>query len=208
MVEEDKSPDEMAEELIDAIDEEADQDYVKDGLTPKEKEVHTKRAEERARKAQELRKQLRKRQLGILRYRWPAIILFMGGLLAILSEFLQVMTRDEYVPADVGFYNFIEAFSRTLESGSFGAVYLFPIVAGVLMIILSFFAYTNPKTTWLSLVPALLMAMSGGTVYFLITFAVTVQQDLTGHIYGTAVPISMFIVALLCLIAVWMREKE
>jgi hypothetical protein len=203
MVDEDGTPEDMAEELIDAVDEEADEGHIEDGLTKKEREIQTKRETEREKKARELRKQLRMRQLGILRYRWPALMLILGGLLSITSEFLQVMTRDEFVPAEVGFYNFLEAFTKTG-----GIIYIFPIVAGVFMIILSYFAYTTPKLTWLAIIPAIMMAMSGGTVYFLITFAVTVDPTLTDHIYGTGVPISMFIAALIAILAVWMRERE
>ena len=85
---------------------------------------------------------------------------------------------------------------------------MFPLVAGAFMIILSYYAYTRPKWTWLALIPALMMLMSGGTVYFLITFAVTVDPTLTDHIYATGVPLSMFIVALVAFIAIWMRERE
>jgi hypothetical protein len=203
MVNEEGTPEDMAEELIDAVDEEADEGHIEDGLTKKEREIQTKRETEREKKARELRKQLRMRQLGILRYRWPALMLILGGLLSITSEFLQVMTRDEFVPPEVGFYNFLEAFTITG-----GIIYIFPIVAGVFMIILSYFAYTTPKLTWLSIIPAIMMAMSGGTVYFLITFAVTADPTLTDHIYGTGVPISMFIAALIAILAVWMRERE
>lgn len=203
MVDDKDSPEDMAEELIDAIDEEAEEDHVDDGLTKKEREIQTKRETEREKKARELRKQLRMRQLGILRYKWPALMLILGGLLSISSEFLQVMTRDEFVPPEVGFFNFFEAFFRTG-----GAIYLFPLIAGAFMIILSYFAYTTPKLTWLAIIPAILMAMSGGTVYFLITFAVTADPTLTDHIYGTGVPISMFIAALIAILAIWMRERE
>ena len=89
-----------------------------------------------------------------------------------------------------------------------GVIYMFPLVAGIFMIVLSYFSYTTPRTTWLAIIPAILMAMSGGTVYFLITFAVTADPTLTDHIYGTGVPISMFIAALIALLAIWMRERE
>lgn len=203
MSDENDSPEEMAEELIDAIDDEVETDEVDDGLTKKERDIQRSREQERVKKAQELRKQLRKRQLGILKYKWPAAMLILGGVLSISSEFLQVMTRSAAVPAEVGFYNFVEAFLRTG-----GVIFLFPLIAGAFMIILSYFAYSRPKWTWLALIPALMMAMSGGTVYFLITFAVTADPGLTGEIYATGVPISMFIVAIVGLISIWMREKE
>ncbi len=203
MSDENDSPEEMAEELIDAIDDEAEGEEIDDGLTKREREIQKGRESERIKKAQELRKQLRKRQLGILKYKWPAAMLILGGLLSISSEFLQVMTRNEDVPPEVGFVNFVEAFQRTG-----GVIFLFPLIAGAFMIVLSYFAYSRPKWTWLALIPALMIAMSGGTVYFLITFAVTADPELTGDIYATGVPISMFIVAIVGLISIWMREKE
>jgi ATP/ADP translocase len=204
MSDENGTSEEMAEELVDALDEGADvEDDVGDGLTQRERHIQSSRERERLKKAQELRKQLRKRQLGILKYKWPAVLLILAGILSISTEFLQIMTRDEAVPTEVGFYNFFEAFQKTL-----GAIYLFPLIAGGIMIILSYYAYTRPKWTWLALIPALMMLMSGGTVYFLITFAVTADPSLTDHIYATGVPLSMFIAALVAFIAIWMRERE
>ena len=93
MFDEDYDSEEMADELIDAIDEEADSDAV-DGLTKREREIEVGRESERQRKAQELKKQLRRRQLGLINYRWPAIVLILGGIMAIMSQFLKVMERD------------------------------------------------------------------------------------------------------------------
>lgn len=194
---------EMAEELIDAIDEDASPDDVRDGLTKRERQIESKRMSERERKAEELRKQLRRRSLGLLNYRWPAMMLIFSGIMAIMSNFLQVMTRLEGVPPDVGFNTFIDAF---VLSG--GSIYLFPLIAGSFMIILSFFSYTNPKATWLALIPAMMMFMAGGSVYFLVTFAVTFQPELTGLIYATGVPISMILSGGIDLLAIYMREKE
>ncbi len=202
MNEENESTD-IAEELIDAVDEEAGPDDVRDGLTKRERQIESKRMSERERKAEELRKQLRKKSLGLLNYRWPAMMLIFSGIMAIMSNFLQVMTRLEGVPPDVGFNTFIDAF---ILSG--GSIYLFPIIAGSFMIILSFFSYTNPRATWLALIPAMMMFMAGGSVYFLVTFAVTFQPELTGLIYATGVPISMLLSGGIDLLAIYMREKE
>jgi hypothetical protein len=205
MDEDNSNSEDMAEELIDAIDDETDfEDDIEDGLTKKEREIEISRESERQRKAQELRKQLRKRQLGLLTYRWPAMTLIIGGLLAISTEFLEVMHREPGV--DVGFSTFPEAFFRT-----YGVVYLFPLIAGFFMILLSYFAYRNPRYTWLALIPAALMGMSGGTVLFLITFAVTPplgNPDLEGLIYATPAVLSMFIAAIIALLAVALKEKE
>ncbi|MFW9956682.1 MAG: hypothetical protein ACFFCT_01310 [Candidatus Odinarchaeota archaeon] len=200
---EDNESTDIAGELIDAIDEEAGPDEVRDGLTQRERQIESKRMSERERKAEELRKQLRRRSLGLLNYRWPAALLIFSGILAIMSNFLQVMTRLEGVPPEVGFNTFIDAF---MLSG--GVIYLFPIIAGLFMIILSYFSYTNPKATWLALIPALMLFMAGGSVYFLVTFAVSFQPELTGLIYATGVPLSMFIAGGIALIAIYMREKE
>jgi hypothetical protein len=187
----------------DAIDEETESNQARDGLTKNERKIETKRMSERERKAEELRKQLRKRNLGLLNYRWPASMLIFSGIMAIMSNFLQVMTRLAGVPPEVGFNTFIDAF---VLSG--GVIYLFPIIAGSFMIVLSYFSYNNPKATWLALIPALMLFMAGGTVYYLITFAVTAQPELTGLIYATGVPISMFIAGGIALLAIYMREKE
>lgn len=193
----------LAEELVDAIDENGDLDQEGDGLTKRERHIESKRMSDRERKAEELRKQLRKRNLGLLNYRWPATMLVFSGIMAIMSNFLQVMTRLEGVPSDVGFSTFIDAF---ILSG--GVIYLFPLIAGSFMIALSYFAYTKPKATWLALIPSLMLFMAGGTVYFLVTVAVSFQPELTGLIYATGVPISMFIAGGIALIAIYMREKE
>jgi hypothetical protein len=193
----------MAEDLIDAIDEGVDDNQIDDGLTKKEREIEASREAERQRKAQELKKQLRKRQLGILTYRWSAFVLIIGGLLAITTEFLQVMVRLPGVPPEVGFDTFIEGF---LRSG--GSIYLFPVIAGAFMIGLSYFAYRNPRATWLALIPAALLGMAGGTVYFLVTFAVTADPSLEGLIYASPTPLSMIIAGIIALLAIALKEKE
>jgi hypothetical protein len=203
MDEDSSNSEDMAEDLIDAIDDVSDEDDVGDGLTKKEREIDVSRETERQRKAQDLRKQLRRRQLGILTYRWPAFVLILGGFLAITTEFLQVMIREPGVPPEVGFNTFIDAL---LRSG--GVIYLFPVIGGVFMIVLSYFAYKNPRATWLALIPAAMLAMAGGTVYFLVTFAVTADPTLEGLIYASPTPISMIIAAVIALLAVALKEKE
>jgi len=203
MFDEDYDSEEMADELIDAIDEEADSDAV-DGLTKREREIEVGRESERQRKAQELKKQLRRRQLGLINYRWPAIVLILGGIMAIMSQFLKVMERDPLeIPPEVGFDTFIEAFMRTG-----GPIYLFPVISGVFMIILGYFAYSNPRATWLAIIPAILLIMSGGTVYFLITLGVTAQPEFAGFIYATPVALSMVIAGVVALLAIAMKEAE
>ena len=198
-----KESTDLAEELVDAIDDGADHAQEGDGLTTRERHIESKRVSERERKAEELRKQLRKRSLGLLNYRWPAMMLVFSGIMAVMSNFLQVMTRLEGVPPEVGFNTFIDAF---LVTG--GVVYLFPVVAGSFMIVLSYFSYTTPKATWLALIPSLMLFMAGGNVYYLVTFAVSFQPELTGLIYATGIPLSMFIAGGIGLLAIYMREKE
>ncbi len=203
MVDEDFDSEEMADDLIDAIDEEADSNTV-DGLTKREREIEVGRESERQRKAQELKKQLRKRQLGLINYRWPAVVLILGGIMAITSQFLKVMERDPIIiPPEVGFDTFVEAFMR-----SGGPVYIFPVISGAFMIVLSYFAYSNPRATWLALIPAVLLIMSGGTVYFLITLGVTAQPEFTGFIYATPVALTMLIAGVVALLAIAMKEAE
>ncbi len=203
MFDEDYDSEDMADELIDAIDEEADSDAV-DGLTEREREIEVSRESERQRKAQELKKQLRKRQLGLINYRWPALVLILGGIMAIMSQFLKVMERDlAVIPPEVGFDTFVDAFMRTG-----GPIYLFPVISGAFMIILSYFAYSNPRATWLAIIPAALLIMSGGTVYFLITLGVSAQPQYTDFIYATPVALSMVIAGVVALLAIAMKEAE
>jgi hypothetical protein len=203
MHEEDESSD-KAEEIAHAVDEKVRSNQADDGLTERERQIEKRKMSEREKKAHELRKQLRKRNLGLLNYRWPAAMLILTGIMAITSNFLQVMTRKEGVPSEVGFNTFIEAFFLT----GGGVIYIFPVIAGSFMIVLSYFSYSNPKATWLALIPALMLFMAGGTVYFLVTFAVTAQPELTNLIYATGVPVSMFIAGGIALLAIYMREKE
>ena len=199
-----KDSTEMAEDLVDAIDDEAGSDDVEDGLTKRERGIESSRVTERERKAEELRKQLRKRSLGMLNYKWAAGSLIIGGILAIISNFAQAMTRGPLsLAADVGFYSFLDAFMATG-----GAIYVFPVIAGIFMIILSYFSYTKPRYTWLALIPGIMLAMAGFIVYFLITFAVTAQPDLTDDLYAAFAPIIMVVAAAINLIAIFLKEKE
>lgn len=200
---EEKDSTDMAEDIVDAIDDEAEPNDVDDGLTKRERSIEVSRTAEREKKAQKLKKQLRKRSLGMLNFKWPMYILIIGGIIAIITNFLQVMVRTPVVPPEIGFYNFIEAFSRTG-----GAIYLFPIVAGVIMIILGYFAYTTTKYAWVALLPAIMLGMAGGTVYFLITFAVDNQPELTGEIYASIIPLVMIFAAGLNLVAIAVKELE
>jgi hypothetical protein len=197
-----KDSTEMAEDLVDAIDDEAGSKD--DGLTKRERKIESSRVAERERKAEELRKQLRKRNLGMLNYKWATATLIIGGILGIASNFMQAMTRGPLsLAADVGFYNFLDAFVQTG-----GAIYLFPIIAGAFMIILSYFSYTTPKYTWLALIPGVMLAMAGFIVYFLITFAVTAQPELTDDLYAAFAPIFMIIAAATNLVAIALKERE
>ena len=191
-------PEGMAEEIADAVLEESDED-VEDGLTRKEKEVEKNKEEERARKARILRRQLRKRELGVLHYRWPAAILVISGVLAISTEFLPVMVH----PPGVGFDTYFEVFMST---GGF--FYLFPVLAGIILIISGVIAYNDPRAPYLSIIPAMMMTMAGAMVYFLVSFAVTFAPNMEGQVFATGVPISMFIIALAALLSIAMREKE
>jgi len=194
----------MAENLVDAIDDEAGPDDVGDGLTKRERGIEVSRVSERERKAEELKKQLRKRSLGMLNYRWAASFLIIGGVIAIITNFVQAMTRGPLsIAADVGFNTFFDAF---LITG--GAIYIFPVIAGAFMIILSYFSYTTPKYTWLALIPGVMLAMAGFIVYFLVTFAVTAQPELTDDLYAAFAPIFMIVAAVFNLIAIFLKEKE
>ena len=202
---EDKHPDQnsndpegMAEEIADAVFEESEED-VEDGLTRKEKEVEKKKEEERVRKARILRRQLRKRELGVLHYRWPAVMLIISGLLAIWTEFVAVMVH----PPEVGFDTYFEV---VVSTG--GLFFLFPVLAGIILIISGVIAYNNPRAPYLSVIPAMMMVMSGAMVYFLVSFAVTFDPNMEGQVYATGVPISMFIIAVTALLSIAMREKE
>jgi hypothetical protein len=190
-------PEDMAEEIVDAVFEESEED-VEDGLTRKEKEVE-KKEQERIKKARKLKKQLRKRELGVLHYRWPAAILVISGLLAIWTEFVAVMVH----PPEVGFDTYFEVV--VLTGNPF---FLFPVLAGILLIISGVLAYNRPRAPYISIIPAMMMVMAGAMVYFLVSFAVTVDPDLEGQVSATGVPVTMFIIAIVALFSIALREKE
>ncbi len=193
-----KDPEGMAEEIADAVLEETVED-VEDGLTRKEKEVEKNKEEERARKARILRRQLRKRELGVLHYRWPAVILITSGLLAIWTQFVAVMVH----PPEVGFDTYFEVFVSTG-----GLFFLFPTLAGIILIRAGVIAYNDPRAPYLSVIPAMMMVMAGAMVYFLVSFAVTADPNMEGQVFATGVPITMFIIAVTALLSIAIREKE
>ncbi len=198
---EEKDSTKMAEDLVDAVGNETKKQD--DGLTKRERKIESSRVTERERKAEELKKQLRKRKLGMLNYRWAAGSLFIGGILAIISNFMQAMHRGVIVPPEVGFDTFWDGFL------AYGGVYfILPIISGIIMIILAYFAYTTPKYAWFALIPGMILAMEGLYVYFLITFAVTYQPELTDELYAAFAPIIMIIAAVFNLIAIALKEKE
>ncbi|MCK4279886.1 MAG: hypothetical protein KAW94_04865 [Candidatus Thorarchaeota archaeon] len=191
-------PEDMAEEIADAVFEESGED-VEDGLTQKERELEKKKGNERTRKARKLKKQLRKRELGVLHYRWPAAILVISGLLAIWTEFLAVMVH----PPEAGFDTFFEV---VLLTGN--PFFLFPILAGILLIISGVLAYNYPRAPYIAIIPAMMMVMAGAMVYFLVSFAIAANPDMEGQVLATGVPVTMFIIAIVALISIALREKE
>ena len=191
-------PEDMAEEIADAVFEESGED-VEDGLTRKERELEKKKGDERTRKARKLKKQLRKRELGVLHYRWPAAILVISGLLAIWTEFLAVMVH----PPEAGFDTFFEV---VLLTGN--PFFLFPILAGILLIISGVLAYNYPRAPYIAIIPAMMMVMAGAMVYFLVSFAVAADPNMEGQVLATGVPVTMFIIAVVALISIALREKE
>jgi len=187
---------EMAESIIDSVDD----SFNEDGLTKGERRIEVDKESMRVAKAKELKKHLRRRELGLLNYRWPAVVLVFAGVLSIWTEFLVVMIHPPEIP---GVNTFWITFAET------GNIFFtFPLISGIIMIILGYLAYTRPFATYLSAVPAMMMAMSGITIYYLVTYGVTAQPWLEGEILATGVPLTMMIIGLLSLFSVMMREKE
>ncbi|MGY5876130.1 MAG: hypothetical protein RTU30_10315 [Candidatus Thorarchaeota archaeon] len=184
----------MAADIIDSIEED---DEEEDALTPRERGIELSKEQERIRKAKELKRQLRKRELGLLQYRWPAVVLILSGVMAIWTQFQIVMIH----PVGVGFDTFWDAF--ILFGNPF---FIVPIFSGGIMILLGILAYTDPRAPYVSLIPAMLMAMAGAIVYYLISFALAFDPE--AAVSPTGTPLSMFIVAILCLLAIAMRERE
>ncbi|MHA1927999.1 MAG: hypothetical protein ACTSV2_05385 [Candidatus Thorarchaeota archaeon] len=193
----------MADAIVDAVEEPYEEDD--DGLTKGERLVEHDKESERIRKAKELKKSLRKRELGFLNYRWPAMVLVLSGLLAVWTEFLTVTVADDVAIAlgVTGMKTFWEEmFARS------NIYFAFPIICGVILITLGIFAYSNPKVTYLSVIPAMLMASTGATVLFQITFAVSIVPDAAGHLQATGTPYTMLIVAVMAILSIMLREKE
>jgi uncharacterized membrane-anchored protein len=80
------------------------------------------------------------------------------------------------------------------------------VIAGVIMVVCGLFAYNNPKATLISLIPGMMMAMSGVTVYFLISFALEV--DPSAQFSATPIPFAMLLIALLSILAILLRNRE
>ncbi|TFG12740.1 hypothetical protein EU537_08575 [Candidatus Thorarchaeota archaeon] len=188
---------EMAEEIVRAVD---DEEKAEDGLTTREREIEEEKEAERLRRARELKKQLRKRELGLIHYRWPAALLIVSGILSIWTEFLVVMNQETRV------YGFDTFFDAMVTQGN--VFFMFPLVAGIVMIILGVFAYNDPRATYLSVIPGMLMMMSGAYVFFLVTFAVTADPNLVGQISATGTPLSMMIMGFVAMLSIALREKE
>ncbi len=198
--------DELAEAIVEAVEDERSTLEDEDAFSKKERQAELDKEQERIRRAKELRKQLRRRELGLLYYRWPAAVLLLSGILAIFTEFLVIWVQEEPV---YGFNSFWEAFVSTTPSSIF---WLFPLISGVVMITLAFFAYSRPKTTFVAIIPAMMMVMSGSQVYFLVTAAHTAAYlagvPIEFYFAATGTPIQMVVVGLLGLLAIAIREKE
>ena len=182
----------MAEDILGSLEEEED-----DGLTKRERSIERTKEQERIEKAKELRKQLRKRELGILKYRWPMAVLVLSGLMAIWTQFLQVMVR----PSDIGFDSYFTAF---LEFGN--PFYLSPTIAAIMMIIIGIISYRDSRAPYFAVIPAMLIAMDGALIYYLVSFALAFDPDLA--IAATGTPLSMIVIGVTCLFAIAMRERE
>jgi hypothetical protein len=202
----DSQTDEMASEIIKAVRQEESATSKEEALSKAETEVEKGKERERIRKAKELRKQMRKREMGFLNYRWPAGVLLLSAVLAFFTEFLTIWVQEEPV---YGFYTFWEAFTTPSSTSIF---WLFPVISGILMIILAYFSYSRPRATYWAVIPAMLMAMAGSQVYFLVTAAYTAAEIAGTPInfdFGvTGTPLEMVIIALLAILSIAVREKE
>ncbi|MCK5239796.1 MAG: hypothetical protein KAR33_09630 [Candidatus Thorarchaeota archaeon] len=189
----------MSDAIINAVNEDrADEDD--DAFSRRERKVESSKEDERIRKAKELKKQLRKRELGILRYRWPTAVLIMTGIFSIFTQFLPVWIQNTLV---YGFDSYWEAF---LFNGN--VFWLFPIISGIILIVIGYFAYARPRATFWAVGPAMMMAMAGSLVYFLIELAVIANSELMGELLTTGTPMEMLVIAVLSLLAIALREKE
>jgi hypothetical protein len=194
----------MAAEIVESVS--SEDKPTGDGLTKRERRIEKDKESERIRKARELKKQLRKRDLGLLRYRWPAAMLLISGILTIMTEFLDVMERPEN--SEIGFDNFFQFAVDNLALGRMNYVvfFLFPLVAGIIMIVSAIIAYYNPKGPYLSILPAMMIAMTGVFVYYLVDVALIVDPD--AQISATAVPFAMIVYGIVALLSIGIREKE
>jgi hypothetical protein len=188
---------EMADEIVRAVD---DEEEAEDGLTAREREIEEEKEAERMRRAKELKRHLRKRELGLIHYRWPSAMLIISGIASIWTEFLVVMNQETRV------YGFDTFFDAMVSQGN--VFFMFPLIAGIVIIILGIFAYNDPRATYLSVIPGMLMIMSGGYVFFLVTFAVTADPNLVGQISATGTPLSMIIMGFVAMLSIALREKE
>ena len=198
MVTEDGTQDdseELAEAIVESVS--AGESAKEDGLTTREREIERRVAEERRRKGEEVKRRLKSRGVSPLRYRWPAGILLGAALLSVWTEFSVVMVH----PPGIGFDTFFEVY---LEYGS--VFFLFPIVSGIFLVLCAYWAYTDPRGTFMSIIPAMMMTMSSATVYWLVSFAVAADPNIGVHV--TETPLTMLLVAVLCFLAIFMREKE
>ncbi|MHA1960079.1 MAG: hypothetical protein ACW99U_07610 [Candidatus Thorarchaeota archaeon] len=187
----------MAEDIVAAVESD---DEDEDAMTESERLVERDKETVRIRKARELKKQLRKRELGLISFRWPALILILAGALAVWSEFLVVMVHPPEIQGLSTFFGTFLLFG--------GIFYLFPLIAGVGFVLCGIWAYKNPKATLVSLIPAVIIVMASMTVYFLVTFAVTADPSLEGQVYATGTPMTMLITGILSVLSIFMREKE
>ncbi|MBD3408541.1 MAG: hypothetical protein GF411_20625 [Candidatus Lokiarchaeota archaeon] len=186
---------EMATEIIDSVLDDSEEE---DGLSSKERTAEAARQAERIARAKQLRKKLRRRELGVLRFRWPAAIMIISGIISIWSEFLVVF--DQQNPF-YQFNTFFEAFQ--LQPNIF---WVFPIIAGVGYIILGIIAYFDSRAPWLGLIPAMLIVMSGGFMYMMVSFAYAADDN--AAISATGIPMTMMLMGLMGLVSIFMREKE
>ncbi len=194
------APKEMAEEIVAAVEDVAEEGAEEDGLTRRERAIERRHESERVRRARELRKKLRKRELGLLHYRWPAAVLFLAGVLSVWTEYLPVMVH----PEGIGFDSFASAFAEYPN-----VFFLFPLIAGVMLIVIAFFAYSDPRATFASIIPAMIAVMAGANVYFLVSVGLYANPDVGAtDLYATGTPLSMMMVGLLSVLAVVLREKE
>jgi hypothetical protein len=79
-------------------------------------------------------------------------------------------------------------------------------MAGIIMIISALISYYNPKGTFISVIPAMMMVIAGANVYYFIDIAHVVNPNI--EIIATGVPLTMIIFGLVALLSIGIREKE